>query len=109
MTSLMLANLPDSISPYKAMVGYESILADVENAFQLSLKTIEQSLPSVIQSKDRVIRIIEYLCNPHPGKRGHPKNVNSIGTNYGLARFVTSFDLLKRETELEMFKRMQSR
>ena len=109
MTSLMLSNLPDSISPYKAMVDYESISADVENAFQHSLKTIELSLPSVIQSKDRVIRIIEYLCNPHPGKRGHPKNVSSISSNYGLARFVTSFDLLKRETELEMFKRMLSR
>ena len=107
MTSLMLSYLPDSISPYKAMVAYESIIADVENAFQQSMKTIEQSLPSVIQSKDRVMKIIEYLCNPHPEMRGHPKNISSVGANYGLTRFVTSFDLLKRETELEMFKIMQ--
>lgn len=107
MSALMLSNLPYSITPFKTLPPYAAIMADVEEAFLKSLETIEKSLPSVIVSKERVMNDIRNLCNPNPERRGHPKNldVNTREISYSLRRFVTSFEVMRKETELQLFRK----
>ncbi len=52
--------------------------------------------------KAELKQTVEYLCNPFPEKRGHPKNVLLRGSNYSMERFVTILDVLKRKAELRV-------
>ena len=59
-------------------------------------------IPDNSDLKKELKQLVEYLCNPFPEKRGHPKNVLSKGNNYNMERFVTILDVLKRKAELRI-------
>ena len=48
--------------------------------------------------------MVEQLCYPFPEHRGHPRNIQSKGSNYNLERYISKLDLLKRKAELKIFK-----
>lgn len=103
MTALIMNFLPINLRAGTYHGSYKAIEAYVINAFQQSLKQIESSIPFESLRK-RMISMIEYLCNPIPEKRGHPKNILSVGSNYNLTRFVAELDYLRRKAELELIK-----
>jgi len=46
-------------------------------------------------------RLLSYLCDPDPYKRGHPGN-KAINVPYGLDRFVSRFDFLATRAEMRL-------
>lgn len=106
MNALLYRALPVSYHPSV----YNGRFADVKDylcdAFQQALEEIRQSIPMEDGLSDRLLAMIEYLCNPLVERRGHPKNVNNdLSLNYNLERFVTELDFLKRKAELMVYRK----
>ena len=64
---------------------------------------VKESIPFEIL-KERTTNVVKYLCFPDPIRRGHPKTIRSIDSNYNLTRFIAELDLLRRKAELELIK-----
>jgi serine/threonine protein kinase len=101
MTALIKANLSDTLcwTDHENYGKYQSIKAYVINAFEQALEDIGRKINDDFL-RDKIIEIIRYLCNPDPMKRGHKKNIAERGSNFGLQRFITMFDVLARKIKL---------
>lgn len=73
----------------------------LENSFAHALNEFEKNI-SKEEFKKELRQLVQYLCNPFPEKRGHPKNINSRGNNYSMERFVTMLDVLKKRAEFRV-------
>jgi eukaryotic-like serine/threonine-protein kinase len=102
MTSLIKLNLEDSLcwTNPKLFGQYEQVKAYVIMAFEKALEDIKYQIKEN-EIKENIILIIRYLCNPDPNKRGHPKNIKEIGSNYSLERFVTMFNEMATYFEIQ--------
>jgi eukaryotic-like serine/threonine-protein kinase len=67
-------------------------------AFDNSLRALEPLVPDMIRA--RLMPAIRELADPDPALRGHPLNRAGRGPRYGLARYVSLFDLLARHAEM---------
>jgi eukaryotic-like serine/threonine-protein kinase len=101
MTALLRKNIPDHFSWEKWNGTYEELIPYIEESFAKALNEFELNIKEV-ELKVELRSLVEHLCNPFPDKRGHPKNIVSLGNNYSLERFVAKLDLLKRKTELNV-------
>ncbi len=101
MNALIRKHIPDSFSWEQWTGTYADLVPYLENAFASALIEFENNISRVDLKKDLKL-LIERLCNPFPDKRGHPKNIATIGNNYNMERFVTILDLLKRRAELRI-------
>lgn len=106
MNALLYKALPQSYHP----TVYQGHFADVRdylyNAFQQALEEIKLSVPMEQDMSNRLVSMIEYLCNPIAERRGHPKNINNdLSLNYNLERFITELDFLKRKAELMVYRK----
>lgn len=79
--------------------SYAQYLPDMINAYQKALKDVEYDIP-LDSVKEGIIRIISYLCNPDPNRRGHPRNLVSLTPNYDLQRTIQELDVLQKKAEL---------
>lgn len=73
------------------------------DAYYKSLDEIRLSLGNKDFSKD-LIEIIEYCCFPIPEQRGHNKSIREIGNQYDFRRAISKLDLIRRRTELKIYK-----
>ena len=73
----------------------------MENGFANALIEFESNI-SREDLKKELRQLVQFLCNPFPEKRGHPKNILSTGSNYSMERFVTILDVLKTKAELRV-------
>jgi serine/threonine protein kinase len=96
MTSLLIQNLDNRISIYS--INFDEALAYWNNAFDISLSTIADHLDGYNDTMD-IVDQISMLCQPDPRKRGHPTNINQIGSNFILERFVSKFNYLASRAE----------
>lgn len=103
MNALIFSNLNSSLHPTCYRGRFEDIETYLLNAFQETLANIKSSIPFET-IKNRLVKLIEYLCYPIPDRRGHPKNISSVGSNYNLTRFVSELDYLRLKSELEILK-----
>jgi len=103
MTSFLLSKLDDAFHWNNWGGSYEEVLPYIENAFSQAIVEIEEVLnESSIEHKDDLIRAIRQLCEPNPAKRGHPKNIMSIGNSYSLERYCSLFDRLAKRAEFKV-------
>ncbi len=79
--------------------SYATYLPDMLNAYQQALKDIENDIP-FDSLREGILRIISYLCNPDPNRRGHPKTLSSRTSNYDLQRTIQELDILHEKAEL---------
>lgn len=103
MTALIRNHLPDEFSWEKWNGKFEQIEPYLQNAFEEAIKEFGDNIKS-IELKDELTKLIGYLCNPFPDRRGHPTNINQSISNFGLERFVSRLDYLKRKAEINLFK-----
>lgn len=103
MNALIMNHLSVSLQPVHYRGSFEEVETYLLNAFQKALIDIGNSVPFEV-IKDRLVKLIEYLCYPTPAKRGHPKNISSIGSNYDLTRFVSELDYLRLKSEQKLLK-----
>lgn len=80
--------------------SYTDVLPYVQDAFGRALGSIAASTPQHI--RDRVVRLIEQLCNPDPFRRGHDRTRSQPGNPYDLQRVVTELDLLVRHAQIQL-------
>ncbi len=102
MSALLRKHIPDNFGWEKwSGTTLDELFPYLENGFANALIEFESNINRE-DLKSELRLLVEYLCNPFPEKRGHPKNVHSIGSNYSLERFVTTLDVLKSKAELRV-------
>jgi serine/threonine protein kinase len=98
MSALLRKHIPDNFSWEKWTGSFEELTPYLENSFSKALDEFESNI-SHNDIKKELRQLMEYLCNPFPDKRGHPKSIERVGNNYSMERFVTILDVLKRKAE----------
>ena len=104
MTHLLFKRL-DEEHHYTNWSGtYNEILPYLQYAFAKILREFrkEKIHPDFA---DKITEVVEQLCNPDPQRRGHPKNLQSIGDKYSLERYVSIFDLLAKRAEYSLVRK----
>ena len=76
------------------------------DAYSNALSMFEKEIP-LEEVQERLVKIVEYLCNPDPIKRGHPKNILATNRtkNFDLERTISELDLLRRKAEIDLLKK----
>jgi serine/threonine protein kinase len=101
MTSLLVQHIDKSID-WNAYHGkFKQAVQYLESAFDESLEELKKHLGDYTE-KDELIEQIRMLCHPDPDFRGHPKNIEGLGSNYDLERFVTKFNVLATKAEYRL-------
>jgi serine/threonine protein kinase len=54
--------------------------------------------------KSKLEITLRQLCHPDPRKRGHPRDIESIGSSMSVERFITQFDRLAILSEINLAK-----
>lgn len=72
------------VKPYLTE-AFEKSLSDFRNAIEFE------------DVKDDLEIALRYLCNPDPSRRGHSKNLNQKFNQFGLARFLSTFDRIVKK------------
>lgn len=101
MSALLRQYIPDNFAWEQWRGEFEEIVPYLENGFAKAIIEFESNI-SRPDLKAELKQIVEYLCNPFPEKRGHPKNVAMRGSNYSMDRFVTILDVLRRKAEIRV-------
>jgi hypothetical protein len=104
--ALMELFLPMSmIEMRKSGLLYDNVKTDLTNAYTEALDLLRNEIPLEAIQED-IVKIIEYLCNPDPLKRGHPKNVMQTNrtSNYDLHRTISELDLALKKANIELLK-----
>lgn len=52
--------------------------------------------------REKLEIILRQLCHPDPKKRGHPKNIQSIGSSMSVERYISQFDYLSKMAEFNL-------
>lgn len=101
MSALLTKHIPDNFSWNRWKGSLEEVVPYLENGFSNALIEFEENINRE-DLKSELKQLVEYLCNPFPEKRGHPKNIALMGSNYSMERFVTILDVLKRKAEIKV-------
>lgn len=99
MSALLRKNIPDNFSWEVWNGTFQELVPYLENGFLFALNEFETNIND-FKDKTELKTLVQYLCNPFPEKRGHPKNVESGGSNFNLERFISRLDYLKRKAEI---------
>ncbi len=103
MTALLRKFLPNEFSWEQWRGSFEDLVPYLENAFTSALDEFEKNINRE-DLKSELKALVQYLCQPFPDKRGHSKNIGSNINQYNLERFISTLDLLKRKSEIEIKK-----
>lgn len=99
----MTALLSQKINP-----SINILSLNFENALPYWIKAFDEALIVIdnhskgIPDQHRLLQAIRMLCFPDPRNRGHFKNINRVGNNYHLERFVEIFNILATKAELKI-------
>jgi len=99
MSALLRKHIPDNFGWERWNGIYEELVPYLEDGFIAALHEFEQNILEY-KDKEELTKLVQYLCHPLPAKRGHPKSVNSRGSNFNLERFISRLDYLKRKAEI---------
>lgn len=85
--------------------AYENVKTDLTNAYTKALDELRKEIPLESVRED-IVRIIGYLCDPDPARRGHPKNVAQTNrtSNYDLQRTISELDLALKRANIELLR-----
>ncbi len=98
MDSMLIKHLDPAHYPYTWGGTYQDVLPYVQAAFSAALIEFSAAIPPEFRSDLR--EYVSYLCQPDPTLRGHPLNHQQNMNQFGLARFISKFDLLAAKAEL---------
>ena len=84
---------------------YENVKTDLTNAFTKALDLLRSEIP-LDSIREEIVKIIEYLCDPDPMRRGHPQNVIQTNrtSNYDLQRTISELDLALKRARIELLR-----
>lgn len=99
MTALLRKHIPDNFSWERWRGSLTEVTPYILDGFSKALVEFESNISHDYFRKE-LRWIVERLCFPFPDRRGHPRNIESAGSNYNMERFISKFDLLLRKAEL---------
>ena len=80
--------------------SYKDVLPYVREAWDAVLEELRDSVLMEIQ--DELVSLTRYLTNPEPECRGHPRNLEGSGSQFGVRRFSSRFHVLVRQSEYKL-------
>lgn len=99
-------NLPMSLRDMSASgMSFKEVEAYLTDAHANAIINFKDEL-SVVEVRDGIVGIVNYLCNPIPEHRGHPKimgDSNKVAKS-NLERTISQLDLLRRKAELALIR-----
>lgn len=102
-TGLYQSHLPVEFKRGNWNGHYEEMLPVMKLAFQEILETVQNQLEERFTDREIVrdiTKLIKYLCDPDPSRRGHPDN--HAANKYSMERFITIFDTLANKFERKL-------
>lgn len=103
MSALLLKHIPNELRWEKYRGTFDEMKPYLLTAFGDAITEFADCIESDY-FRNELKQIVEYLCFPFPEKRGHPKNISSVGNSYSLERFIAKFELLRRKAELKIWQ-----
>lgn len=103
MNGLLFKNLPEQFHPATYAIPFNAVIGYLMDSYELALNDFEKSLGENTL-KERIVSMVRYLCCPDPERRGHPKTIKSVDSNYNLERFISELNYLNRKAEIELMK-----
>jgi len=92
---LVFSKMPISFHFTKWSLGYTAALPAIQKAFN---ETVDEIVLTVRDDMKGDIReLIVWLCNPDPGRRGHPRTVDQLTGKYSLERIISVTDRLSKK------------
>lgn len=80
---------------------YEEVLPYVRDAYGRTISRLSENFPDFLRGD--LVRILRYLCEPDPKRRGHPVQLRrNFRYPYDVSRIVTEFDRLTRRAEVHL-------
>jgi len=80
---------------------YQQVLPHVRHAFGQVVHELGAHVHPALRAE--LMELVRYLCDPDPTFRGHPLDRAGAGSNYGLQRFVSRFDVLAKRAEYGLY------
>jgi serine/threonine protein kinase len=103
-TSQIKSNLPPEYHWNNWGGEYLEVLPYLYEAFDKAAISFSVNLRSRIHN-EKIVADLEWclrrLCDPDPYKRGHPKDISSIGSSFSLERFISIFERTAKYFELK--------
>jgi serine/threonine protein kinase len=103
MNGVLFRYLPENFHPATYTIPFDAVKDYLMDAFEKALVDIDNSLGE-FSLKQRIMNVIRYLCCPDPMRRGHPKTIESVDSNYNLERFISELNYLYRKAEIDLIK-----
>jgi serine/threonine protein kinase len=103
MTAFYQSQLPVEFKHGAWNGQYAEVLPIMKLAFQEILETIEGQLQDTFSDIDiarTISKLVKYLCDPDPAKRGHPDDLPI--EKYSMTRFIAIFDNLANKFESKL-------
>jgi serine/threonine protein kinase len=86
--------------------NFTDVLPYLRDAFENAITDFSKVPPDTV--REDLVMIVRHLCDPDPSRRGDPKGIATVDTQFLLDRYVTRLDLLARRAEL-ILPRMAAR
>lgn len=103
MNGVLFRHLPEQFHPATYAIPFNAVEGYLMEAYEKAISDISMSLKDN-PLRERIVNMIKYLCIPDPERRGHPKTIKSVDSNYNLERFISELNYLNRKAELELLK-----
>jgi serine/threonine protein kinase len=100
LNGLLFQMLLPQHSPQQWTGPWTDVVPYVRDAYGKALDEVRNSLPRELTAEiqDDIMRVVAYLCDPEPLRRGHPRTrqLARTGNQYALDRVVTDMDRICR-------------
>ena len=103
MSALLLKHMPQNLRWECWQGTFDEVKPYLLSAYSQAINEFHNVISGYYLNDD-ICMMVEQLCHPFPEQRGHPRNIQSKGSNYNLERYISKLDLLKRKVELKIFK-----
>jgi serine/threonine protein kinase len=98
-----LDDLNPNYRPNKWGGSYEEVLPFLIDAFDKAISFFTAFVEDK-ELRNELELILKQLCHPDPRRRGHPKNIASIGSSMSVERYISKFDYLAKLAEINLSK-----
>lgn len=107
-TADLIDRLPIGMRPRRCQGGwhgdFKAVLAHLEHAFSAMMTEFNTHMSRRLApeiARDHTDFTYQ-LCHPNPARRGHRRNRIGFEQSYGLARFISGFDLLRKKASVRL-------
>lgn len=83
---------------------FKAVLPHLEHAFSAMMAEFKTHMSRRLNAEmaDELTDLTRQLCHPNPARRGHRRNRIGAEQPYGLARFISGFDLLGKKASVRL-------